>query len=55
MERASAKTRTIQRKLKNVEALPIGDESEFYGTNLLDEAPLTTLDEENYSVSDDEI
>lgn len=55
MERASAKTRTIQRKLKNVEALPIGDENEFYGTDLLDEAPLTTLDEENYSVSDDEI
>lgn len=55
MERASAKTRTIQRKLKNVEALPIGDENEFYGTDLLDEAPLTTLDEGNYSVSDDEI
>ena len=55
MERASAKTRTIQRKLKNVEALPIGDEDEFYGTDLLDEAPLTAISEENYNVSDDEI
>lgn len=55
MERASAKTRTIQRKLKNVEALPIGSEDEFYGTDLLDEAPLTAISEENYNVSDDEI
>lgn len=55
MESASAKTRTIQRKLKNVEALPIGDEDEFYGTDLLDEAPLTAISEENYNVSDDEI
>lgn len=55
MERASAKTRTIQRKLKNVEALPIGNEDEFYGTDLLDEAPLTAISEENYNVSDDEI
>lgn len=54
MERASAKTRTIQRKLKNVEALPIGDENEFYGTDLLDEAPLTSIDEENYTVSDED-
>ena len=38
MERASAKTRTIQRKLKNVEALPIGSEEEFYGADLLEAA-----------------
>jgi len=30
MELASRKTRTIQKKLKKVEVLPIGDESEFY-------------------------
>ena len=31
MELASKKSRTIERKLKNVEALPIGNENEFYG------------------------
>lgn len=30
MDLASKKTRTIERKLKNVESLPIGDEKEFY-------------------------
>lgn len=30
MELASKKTRTIERKLKNVEALPVGDENQFY-------------------------
>ena len=30
MELASKKTRTIQRKLKNVEALPVSDEDKFY-------------------------
>lgn len=30
MELASKKTRTIEKKLKNVEALPIGNESDFY-------------------------
>lgn len=30
MELASRKTRTIERKLKNVEALPISNENEFY-------------------------
>jgi len=30
MELASKKTRTIQKKLKKVEVLPIGDEAEFY-------------------------
>lgn len=31
MELASKKSRTIERKLKNIEALPIGNENEFYG------------------------
>ena len=54
MERASAKTRTIQRKLKNVEALPIGDENEFYGNDLVDALPSSEdiIDDENYSVND---
>ncbi len=30
MELASKKSRTIEKKLKNVEALPVGDEKEFY-------------------------
>ena len=30
MELASRKTRTIERKLKKVEALPVADENEFY-------------------------
>lgn len=30
MEQASRKTRTIERKLKKVEALPVSDETEFY-------------------------
>ena len=30
MDLASKKTRTIERKLKNVEALPVSDEKEFY-------------------------
>lgn len=32
MDLASKKTRTIERKLKNVESLPIGSETEFYET-----------------------
>ena len=54
MERASAKTRTIQRKLKNVEALPIGDEDEFYGADLLDALPSSDniLEESNYNVNE---
>lgn len=35
MEQASRKTRTIERKLKKVEALPISDENEFYSTDNL--------------------
>lgn len=57
MERASAKTRTIQRKLKNVEALPIGSEEEFYGADLLDAALPSSeniIEDENYSVNEDE-
>ena len=34
---ATTKTRTIERKLKKVEALPVGDENEFYESNLLNE------------------
>ena len=35
---ATTKTRTIERKLKKVEALPIENESEFYDSNLIVEA-----------------
>ena len=54
MERASAKTRTIQRKLKNVEALPIGSEDEFYGTDVLDvvASEEDNSDDEEYLLSD---
>ena len=34
MSDATRKTRTIERKLKNVEALPINDENEFYNLSL---------------------
>ena len=57
MERASAKTRTIQRKLKNVEALPIGSDEEFYGADLLEAALPSSeniIEDENYSVNEDE-
>ena len=56
MERASAKTRTIQRKLKNVEALPIGDEEEFYGSDLLDSLPSpdNVVDNSDYNVNEEE-
>ena len=40
MDLASKKTRTIERKLRNVEALPISDEKDFYelsSSNILDE------------------
>lgn len=33
MDLASKKTRTIERKLKNVEALPVASEAEFYNTD----------------------
>ena len=56
MERASAKTRTIQRKLKNVEALPVSDEDEFYGKDLMDALPSSddTFEDENYTINPDE-
>lgn len=47
MEQASRKTRTIERKLKKVEALPISDESEFYSSDnivLSIEPSITTID-----------
>ena len=40
MDLASKKTRTIERKLRNVEALPVSDEKDFYelsSSNILDE------------------
>lgn len=37
MELAGAKTRTIERKLKKVEALPITDETQFYEDSFLEE------------------
>ncbi|MEG2348388.1 MAG: DNA recombination protein RmuC [Clostridia bacterium] len=36
MELASKKTRTIERKLKSVEALPIANQSDFYSTDATD-------------------
>ena len=55
MERASAKTRTIQRKLKNVEALPVDNEDEFYGTDLLDALPYpdNILEDQEYNVNEE--
>ena len=53
MEKASAKTRTIQRKLKNVEALPVTDEDYFY--SLPDAMPADAIEQEDYEVSDEEI
>ncbi len=49
MELASKKTKTIERKLKNVEALPVANEEEFYTTdNLLSDYEIsdTPIDEE---------
>ena len=36
MELASRKSRTIERKLKKVEALPVPNEDEFYGNEIGD-------------------
>ena len=36
MELASRKSRTIERKLKKVEALPVPDEEKFYGNEIQD-------------------
>ncbi len=43
MDLASKKTRTIEKKLKNVEALPIGDENEFYNID----TGLTVINDSN--------
>ena len=52
MAKASTKTRVIQRKLKDVVALPVSDEDEFYG---LDAALADSMVEaEDYNVSDEE-
>ena len=55
MERASAKTRTIQRKLKNVEALPVDNEDEFYGTDLLDALPSSDniVEDSEYNINEE--
>ena len=49
MEQASRKTRTIERKLKKVEALPISDENEFYNSDnvilTIDSADISNEDE----------
>jgi len=52
MAKASTKTRVIQRKLKDVVALPVADEDEFYGLD----ATLTDsmVEAEDYNVSDEE-
>ena len=52
MAKASTKTRVIQRKLKDVVALPVADEDEFYGLD----AALTdsVVEDEDYNVEDEE-
>lgn len=52
MAKASTKTRVIQRKLKDVVALPVADEDEFYGLD----AALTdsVVETEDYNVEDEE-
>ncbi len=52
MEKASAKTRTIQRKLKNVEALPVTNEDDFY--SLPDAIPSDAITQEDYEISEDD-
>lgn len=50
MEQASRKTRTIERKLKKVEALPVSNESEFYNSDdtiLSIESSISTIDSTN--------
>ena len=52
MAKASTKTRVIQRKLKDVVALPVANEDEFYGLD----AALTdsVVEAEDYNVEDEE-
>lgn len=47
MELASRKTRTIERKLKKVEALPVSNEDEFYSNDYIDISNAVTLNESN--------
>ena len=47
MELASRKTRTIERKLKKVEALPISSEEDFYSNDSTDITTPVTLSENN--------
>ena len=47
MELASRKTRTIERKLKTVEALPISSEEDFYSNDSTDITTPVTLSENN--------
>ncbi len=55
MIKATQKTRTIQKKLKNVESLPIESDEEFYGTDMLtDGIPTDVFEDEDYNVSDSE-
>ena len=42
MEQATRKTRTIERKLKKVEALPVANEEEFYEIDTVSSLPDTT-------------
>ena len=53
MAKASTKTRVIQRKLKDVVALPVANEDEFYG---LDSLPISdsVMDSEDYNVTEEE-
>ena len=47
MELASKKSRTIERKLKKVEALPVSDENSFYEVENIDVLTLDNSSEEN--------
>ena len=45
MELASKKTRTIERKLKKVEALPVSNEDDFYLNDTSDISNIVTQDD----------
>ena len=46
MELASKKTRTIERKLKKVEALPVSNEEDFYLNDISDISSIVTQDDD---------
>lgn len=50
------KQEQYKEKLKNVEALPVSDEDEFYGKDLMDALPSSddTFEDENYTINSDE-